>query len=144
METPNGTTPATARDKMKAIVHYEYGSPDVLELREIDRPVVGDDQVLVRVHAASVNPADWHLMTGTPWVARLQAGLRKPKRNTVGHDVAGTVEAVGANVTRFQPGDEVFGEAGGTYAEYASAMTRPQHACWAHNPQTAGVQMDCA
>jgi NADPH:quinone reductase-like Zn-dependent oxidoreductase len=104
---------------MKAVTYHEYGPPDVLELVEVDKPTLEDDQVLVKVHAASVNPADWHMMTGTPWVARLSAGLRKPKRKVTGLDVAGTVEAVGAAVTRFQPGDEVFGEGSGTFAEYA-------------------------
>jgi len=103
---------------MKAIVQDKYGSPDVLELREIDKPEVGDDDVLVRVHAASVNPADCYAMTGTPYVARTQMGLRKPKSNRPGLDLAGVVEAVGGNVTRFTPGDEVFGGGTGTLAEY--------------------------
>jgi NADPH:quinone reductase-like Zn-dependent oxidoreductase len=106
---------------MKAIVQDRYGPPDVLELREIDKPVAGDDQVLVRVHAASANPADWHYMRGVPYVMRPQAGLGKPKNRVLGRDVAGRVEAVGKDVTRFHPGDEVFAnvEAGG-FAEYAS------------------------
>ena len=103
---------------MKAIVQDKYGSPDVLELREIDKPEVGDDDVLVRVHAASVNPADWYAMAGTPYVARPQMGLRKPKSNRPGLDLAGVVEAVGGNVTRFKPGDEVFGGGTGAFAEY--------------------------
>jgi len=103
---------------MKAIVQDEYGSPDMLELREIDRPEVGDDGVLVRVHAASVNPADWYAMAGTPYVARPQMGLRKPKPNRLGVDFAGVVEAVGGNVTRFKLGDEVFGGRPGAFAEY--------------------------
>jgi NADPH:quinone reductase-like Zn-dependent oxidoreductase len=103
---------------MKAIVYDRYGPPDVLELREVDRPVAGDDQVLVRVHASSVNPADWHLMTGTPYIARLSGGLRKPKVQIPGIDLAGRIEAVGGNVTRFQPGDEVFGEGSKAFAEY--------------------------
>jgi NADPH:quinone reductase-like Zn-dependent oxidoreductase len=103
---------------MKAIVQDKYGSPDVLELREIDKPEVRDDDVLVRVHAASVNPADCYAMTGTPYVARTQMGLRKPKSNRPGLDLAGVVEAVGGNVTRFTPGDEVFGGGTGTLAEY--------------------------
>ncbi len=103
---------------MKAMVYDRYSSPDALELREVDAPVVKDNDVLIRVHAASVNPLDWHLMTGTPYLARLQAGLRKPKRNTPGVDVAGRVEAVGTNVTQFQQGDEVFGGGNGTFAEY--------------------------
>jgi NADPH:quinone reductase-like Zn-dependent oxidoreductase len=105
---------------MKAIVYHKYGSPDVLELQEIDKPVVNDDDVLVRVHAASVNTADWVLMTGTPYIGRIAFGLLKPKRKIPGSDVAGRVEAVGRNVTQFQPGDEVFGESEGTFAEYVS------------------------
>ncbi|VAW02855.1 Bifunctional protein: zinc-containing alcohol dehydrogenase; quinone oxidoreductase (NADPH:quinone reductase); Similar to arginate lyase [hydrothermal vent metagenome] len=104
---------------MQAIIQDGYGSPDeVLELRDIEEPTVGDDDVLVRVRAASVNPLDWHLVTGTPYIARLESGLRRPKRTTPGADVAGQVEAVGKNVTRFRPGDEVFGENSGTFAEY--------------------------
>ena len=103
---------------MKAIVYDRYGPPDVLELREVDKPAAKDDEVLVRVHAASVNPADWHLMTGTPYIARLSAGLRKPKDQIPGLDVAGRVEAVGSNVTRIRPGDEVFGAHSKTFAEY--------------------------
>jgi NADPH:quinone reductase-like Zn-dependent oxidoreductase len=96
-------------NSMKAILRDKYGSPDVLELEDIDKPELGDDEVLVRVHAASVNPADWHLLRGKPYIARLQLGLRKPKDRVLGCDVAGHVEAVGKNVTMLQPGDEVFG-----------------------------------
>ena len=104
---------------MNAIVRHEYGPPDVLELQEIDKPVVKDDDVLVRVHAASVNPADWHLLKGTPYIVRLMAGgLFKPKHNVQGIDLAGQVEAVGGNVKQFQSGDEVFGGGGGAFAEY--------------------------
>jgi NADPH:quinone reductase-like Zn-dependent oxidoreductase len=105
---------------MKAIVQDRYGSPDVLELREIDKPVVKDDEVLVRVRAASANPADWHYMRGLPYIMRPQAGLGKPKNNVLGRDVAGQVEAVGKAVTTFRLGDEVFAnvETGG-FAEYA-------------------------
>ncbi|HEX7144125.1 MAG TPA: NAD(P)-dependent alcohol dehydrogenase [Gaiellaceae bacterium] len=104
---------------MKAIVYHEYGSPDVLELREIDKPVVEDDEVLVRVRAASANPADWHFMRGQPYIMRPQSGLRKPRNSVLGRDISGQVEAVGKAVTRFRPGDEVFGdvETGG-FAEY--------------------------
>ncbi len=109
---------------MKAIVHDSYGSPDVLGLREIEKPVIGDDQVLVRVKAASVNPLDWHFMRGTPYLVRIQAGLSKPKRKTRGADLAGQVEAVGKSVTRLQPGDEVFGEASGAFAEYVAASEK--------------------
>jgi NADPH:quinone reductase-like Zn-dependent oxidoreductase len=104
---------------MKAIVHERFGSPEVLELREIDEPGVGDGDLLVRVHAASVNPADWYAMTGAPYVARVQMGLRKPKER-LGRDLAGVVAAVGGNVTRFKPGDEVFGAGTGTLAEYVA------------------------
>jgi NADPH:quinone reductase-like Zn-dependent oxidoreductase len=105
---------------MKAIVYDKYGSPDdVLELREIDRPIVEDDEVLVRVRAASVNPYDWHWVTGLPYFSRIQFGLLKPKANGPGADLAGQVEAVGDNVTQFRPGDEVFGEVEtGSLAQY--------------------------
>ena len=110
---------------MKAIVYHQYGPPDdVLELADIDKPVVKDNDVLVRVHAASVNPADWHLVRGEPYIARLQLGLRTPNDTVLGCDVAGHVEAVGKNVTTVQPGDEVFGSpfahGGGALAEYVS------------------------
>jgi hypothetical protein len=106
---------------MKAIVQTRYGSPDVLQLRDVDEPVVSDDQVLVRVHAAAVNIGDWHLLRGTPYVIRLVAGLRRPKREIPGLDIAGQVEAVGVNVKQFQPGDEVFGWCKGAFAEYTCA-----------------------
>jgi NADPH:quinone reductase-like Zn-dependent oxidoreductase len=105
---------------MKAIVYCDYGSPDVLKLENIERPTPGDDQVLVRVRAASANPLDWHYMRGTPYVMRIEAGLRKPKVTRLGVDFAGTVEAVGKNVKRFQQGDEVFGGRTGAFAEYVS------------------------
>ncbi len=106
---------------MKAIAQDKYGSADVLELQEIDKPVINDDGVLVRVHAASVNPLDWHIMRGRPFPVRFVSGLRKPKHAVRGVDVAGHVEAVGKTVTRFQPGDEVFGWCQGAFAEYTSA-----------------------
>jgi NADPH:quinone reductase-like Zn-dependent oxidoreductase len=106
---------------MKAVVYHNYGSPDVLELTEVPKPTVKDDEVLIKVQAASVNPHDWHFLTGTPYLARLMAGSLKPKHKVLGVDVAGRVEAVGANVKRFQPGDEVFGSNDhGGFAEYAS------------------------
>jgi NADPH:quinone reductase-like Zn-dependent oxidoreductase len=108
---------------MKAVIQDEYGSAAVLETRDIDRPEIGDDEVLVRVRAAGVNPGDWAIVSGLPYIARPVYGLRKPKNAVRGTDVAGTVEAVGADVTRLQPGDEVFGwcdELGGAFAEYAS------------------------
>jgi NADPH:quinone reductase-like Zn-dependent oxidoreductase len=107
---------------MRAIVRDAYGSADVLELRDIDRPVVGDDEVLVRVRAAGVDQGVWHVMAGLPYPIRVAGyGLRAPKNRVLGADVAGVVEAVGNDVTRFQLGDEVFGIATGSYAEYARA-----------------------
>src|SRR5947207_2522139 len=106
---------------MKAIVQDTYGSADVLALRDIDQPVVGDDDVLVQVRAAGVDPSVWHLMTGLPYLIRAASGLRAPKNRVRGADMAGKVAAVGANVTRFQPGGEVFGTCSGSFAEYALA-----------------------
>ena len=111
---------AARRETMKAIVRDRYGSPGVIRLRDIDRPAVPDDGVLVRVRAASLNRGDWYSLTGTPYFARIQTGLRKPKSRLLGVDFAGTVEAVGRNVTRFRPGDEVFGGRSGALAEYVS------------------------
>ena len=107
---------------MKAIVEDNYGSADVLELRDIGTPEIAGDEVLVRVHAAGVDRGVWHLMTGLPYPIRLAGyGLREPKTPVPGTDVAGVVAAVGHEVTRFQPGDEVFGTGQGTFAEYARA-----------------------
>jgi NADPH:quinone reductase-like Zn-dependent oxidoreductase len=106
---------------MKAIVYHKYGSPDVLQCEEVERPTAGDDQVLIKVRAASVNPLDWHFMRGTPYLIRIMTGLRKPKITRLGVDLAGQVEAVGRNVTQFKPGDEVFGACEGAFAEYACA-----------------------
>jgi len=104
---------------LKAITYHRYGAPDVLEFQEVDEPVVHDDDVLVRVRAASANPRDWHFMRGLPAFMRLQFGLRKPKHSGLGSDVAGQVEAVGKNVTRFRPGDDVFADVlTGGFAEY--------------------------
>ncbi|WP_199439864.1 NAD(P)-dependent alcohol dehydrogenase [Umezawaea beigongshangensis] len=106
---------------MKAIVQDNYGSPDVLELRDVDTPVAGAGEVLVRVHAAGVDPGVWHLTTGRPLLLRLTGlGLRAPKVRVRGMDVAGRVEAVGDGVTGFQPGDEVFGTCDGSFAEHVS------------------------
>jgi NADPH:quinone reductase-like Zn-dependent oxidoreductase len=104
---------------MKAIVHHRYGTPDVLKLVDVDKPVPADDEVLVRVRASSVNPAEWYGMTGL-LVARTQAGLLKPKEPRLGTDFAGVVEAVGSGVEDFKPGDEVFGGRTGAFAEYVS------------------------
>jgi NADPH:quinone reductase-like Zn-dependent oxidoreductase len=106
---------------MKAIVQDRYGSADVLELRDIETPVAGSNDVLLRVHAASVFIGDWHVMTGLPYLGRLVFGLRAPKLRVRGQDVAGTVEAVGEGVTKFQVGDEVFGTCRGSFADYANA-----------------------
>jgi NADPH:quinone reductase-like Zn-dependent oxidoreductase len=103
---------------MKAIVYYKYGSPDVLQLQEVDKPAIRDDAVLVKVVAAAANPYDWHFMRGEPYFMRLIAGLRTPKRNGLSVDFAGQVEATGSGVTQFQPGDEVFGMCDGAFAEY--------------------------
>jgi NADPH:quinone reductase-like Zn-dependent oxidoreductase len=105
---------------MKAIVHSRYGAPDVLELKDIDKPVVNDDDVLVRVHAAAVGKGDWLTVGGLPYVARLRYGLPNPKHSVPGFDVAGRIEAAGRNVTQLQLGDEVFGWCEGSFAEYAS------------------------
>jgi len=107
------------REKMKAIVQDGYGSADVLQLREVDRPVVPDDRVLVRVRAASVNALDWHTVHGGRLIRMIGALMRQPFNPVRGVDVAGHVEAVGKNVARLRPGDEVFGVARGTFAEYA-------------------------
>jgi NADPH:quinone reductase-like Zn-dependent oxidoreductase len=110
---------------MKAIVHDTYGSTDVLELRDVDRPGIADDEVLVRVHAAGVDRGVWHIMTGLPYPIRLAGyGLRAPKNPVLGMDLAGVVEAIGNDVTRFQPGDEVFGIGKGAFAQYARAPER--------------------
>jgi NADPH:quinone reductase-like Zn-dependent oxidoreductase len=106
---------------MKAIVCSTYGPPTALQVAEIDQPVAGDGEVLIRVHAASVNPLDWHLMRGRPYLLRLMSGLRQPKDSRVGRDVAGRVEAVGRNVTGLGPGDAVFGACRGACAEVACA-----------------------
>jgi NADPH:quinone reductase-like Zn-dependent oxidoreductase len=109
---------------MKAITQDRYGDLDVLDFRDIDQPVPEDNEVLVRVHAAGLHRGDWHVMTGLPYLIRIVVptlGLRRPKVPVLGMDVAGTVEAVGSNVTRFQPGDEVFGWCDGAFAEYATA-----------------------
>ncbi len=128
---------------MKAVVHSVYGSPDVLELREIDEPVIGDDEVRVRVRAAAVNPPDWAGVYGEPYIVRPAFGMRRPKLGIRGTDMAGVVDAVGRKVTRLRAGDEVFGRGAGTFAEYAVAPA--EHLV--HKPagitfeQAAGVAM---
>jgi NADPH:quinone reductase-like Zn-dependent oxidoreductase len=115
-----GHEAATQGDLMKAIVYCDYGLADVLELEDVAKPVPADDEVLVRVRAASVNPLDWHYMRGTPYVMRMGSGLRKPKFTRMGVDYSGTVEAVGKSVTQFKPGDDVFGARRGALAQYVT------------------------
>jgi NADPH:quinone reductase-like Zn-dependent oxidoreductase len=108
---------------MKAIVYTQYGSPDVLQQKEVEKPIPKENEVLIKVHAVSVNPWDWHHLRGAPFLLRLTFGLFKPKKQILGADVAGRVEAVGKNVILFKKGDEVFGEAGfGGFAEYACVI----------------------
>jgi NADPH:quinone reductase-like Zn-dependent oxidoreductase len=109
---------------MRAITYTEYGPSDVLRLKELAKPIPKDDEVLLAIRAASVNPLDWHFMRGTPYIVRIGAGLRRPKVTSLGVDVAGQVEAVGRSVTGLKPGDEVFGSCRGAFAEYACAPER--------------------
>ena len=111
---------AAGATPMKAIVHRCYGSPAVIRYEDIPKPAPADDEVLVRVHAASVNPLDWHYLEGTPYMVRLDGGFGKPENPRLGVDFSGTVEAVGAKVTRFKPGDEVFGGRLGALADYVA------------------------
>jgi NADPH:quinone reductase-like Zn-dependent oxidoreductase len=110
---------------MKAMVYTEYGPPEVLRLSEVEKPTPKHDEVLIKVHAAAANPLDWHFMRGTPLFLRLAFGLRRPKNTVLGADIAGQVEAVGSDVTQFQPGDEIFGDVSsrglGGFAEYVGA-----------------------
>ena len=108
---------------MKAIVKDRYGSPDVLRVEKVEKPEPNEEQVLVRVHASSVNAHDWHMLRGKPYIARLSEGLRRPKSPSLGLDVAGVVEAVGAAVTHVGPGDRVFGSRSGAFAEYVAGKT---------------------
>ena len=117
---------------MKAIVYDRYGPPDVLRYEELEKPLPGDDQVLIKVHASSVNPYDWHFIHGTPSLIRFISGVRAPKSKRLGVDVAGEVEAAGRNVTNFKPGDAVFGTATGAFAEYVCAS----ESTLAHKPES--------
>lgn len=120
-QTPSATVPA----RMKAYVYRDFGSPDVLRLEEVDKPVPTDNQLLIRVRAVSVNPLDWHYMEGTPYLGRLfEFGMLKPANIRLGVDYAGTVEAVGKDVTQFKPGDEVYGNRFGAFAEYICATDK--------------------
>ena len=124
---------------MRAAVRDRYGPPDVVELRESAKPEAADGEVLVRVRATSVNPADWYEVSGTPYFGRIAGGLRRPKSSRLGTDFAGTVEAVGKDVTQFRPGDEVFGGRSGAFAEY---VTVPEDR--AIVPKPAGVSFEQA
>lgn len=108
-------------ERMKAVVYHEYGAPDVLRVEDVEKCAPNDNQVLIKVRAAAANPLDWHYVRGIPFLVRMGNGVSKPADIRVGVDVAGVVEAVGKNVTQFKPGDEVFGVAGGAFAEYARA-----------------------
>jgi NADPH:quinone reductase-like Zn-dependent oxidoreductase len=119
-----GRTVAPGADAMKAIVYCDYGPPEVLRFEAISKPVPNDNQVLIKVRAASVNPYDWHFMRGAPYLVRMEAGLRKPKVIRLGGDVAGQIEAVGKNVTQFKAGDEVFGLCSGSFAEYCLGRSK--------------------
>src|SRR5438094_8053715 len=116
----DGSTAATRRGLLKAIVCRTHGRPDVLKLEEIDKPSVPDDGLLVRVHASSINPVDFFALSRVAYTARLLSGGLKPKPKVLGIDFAGTVESVGEGVTHFRPGDEVYGGANGAFAEYCS------------------------
>ena len=111
-------------ERMKAYIYCDYGTSEVLKLADIPKPTPTDTQVLVRVRATSINPYDWHFMRGTPKIMRLGVGLRKPKSTRLGVDFAGTVEAVGKNVTEFKPGDEVYGGKGGAFAQYVCVLEK--------------------
>lgn len=118
---PAPAAPVTTNEPMRAIVQHRYGNADRLRLVEIDRPTIKPGEVLVQVRAAGIDRGTWHLMAGKPYVMRLALGLRGPRRAVPGHDVAGVAVAVGKDVTRFKPGDEVFGIAKGSFAEFAAA-----------------------
>ena len=109
---------------MKAITYYKYGPPNVLKLEEIEKPTPKDDQVLIKIYAASVNPLDWHYTRGVPLMIRVGAGLRKPKDSRIGVDFAGVVEAIGRDITQFKPGDEVYGTRTGAFAEYVCKVEK--------------------
>ena len=115
---------AASGSTMKAVVYRCYGGPDVLEYADIPMPVPAEHEVLVKVHAAGVNPLDWHFMRGSPFVMRLMTGIGAPKDAALGRDFAGVVEAVGENVTRFKAGDRVYGGANGAFAEYLEDAQR--------------------
>ncbi len=128
-------------ETMKAVTYRCYGSPDVLEYGDVEKPVPGDDEVLVKVRAAGVNPLDWHYMRGSPYIMRLGSGIGAPKDTRMGVDFAGTVEAVGANVSRFQVGDDVFGGRSGAFAEY---LVIPEDRALALKPSNVSFEQAAA
>src|ERR1700733_9659888 len=138
-----GPAPALPRNAtaMKALVSRCYGSPDVLKVENVEKPTAADNEVLMKVHAASVNPLDWHFMRGTPYFMRLQVGMGAPKDTRLGVDFAGTVEVVGKNVKRFKPGDDVFGGADGAFADY---VTVPEDDALALKPSNISFQQAAA
>lgn len=123
-DEPEPLTNRGGGETMKAIVYHDYGPPEVLRLEAIEKLLPNDDQILVKVRAAAANPLDWHCMRGIPYVVRLGNGLRKPHDLRLGVDMAGVVEAVGSRVTRFKPGDAVFGTGNGAFGEYVLASER--------------------
>lgn len=122
---------------MKAYVRYKFGGPEVLQIEEVEKPIPADDEILVKIKTTSVNPLEWHIMRGEPFIARLSEGLFKPKSKILGSDFAGVVEAVGKHVTKFEIGDEVFGEAfKGSFGEYNSVKPH----MLAHKPENASFE----
>lgn len=134
--TPVAAIPENA-ERMKAVVYRCYGSPEVLSYEDVEKPTAADNQVLVKVHAASVNPLDWHYMRGSPYIMRLGAGIGAPDDVRMGVDYSGTVEAVGKDVTRFKPGDEVFGGRSGAFAEF---VVVPENRAIALKPENVTFQ----
>jgi NADPH:quinone reductase-like Zn-dependent oxidoreductase len=128
---------AAGSETMKAVTYRCYGSPEVLEFGDIEKPVPADDEVLVRIQAAAVNPLDWHYMRGSPYLMRLMSGLGAPKDSSFGVDFSGTVEAIGQDVRSFRPGDEVFGGKSGAYAEYIAISEDRQIV---HKPESVTAQ----
>jgi len=136
------TAPSGAAPRMKAVVYRCYGPPDVLRVEDVAKPTIADDQILVKVRAASINPLEWHYMRGTPYVMRFEVGFGRPTDPRIGVDFAGTVESVGSGVKHFHPGDEVFGGRDGALAEYVvvredrSVVLKPANVSF---EQAAGV-----
>jgi len=142
-DCPTSPMLVSGSEKMKAVVYRCYGSPEVLEYTDIGKPSPEDNQLLVKVHSASVNPLDWHYMRGTPYVMRFMSGLGAPETASLGVDFSGTVVAVGKDVTKFKPGDEVFGGATGAYAEYltisedSAVVLKPANVSFQHSSSVA-------